>query len=158
MTATGPVEIRRAIINGAELALVDVREVRHYREGHIVPAVSVPLSRLELMLPNLVPGMRTKVIFYDDGEGLARRAISVAGTMGYASVFELEGGLTGWIEAGGKTQAGEKGMLTPADDIYYHPPASMEMKMQMKMDYMDWQSGLDQQLQNDGIINTGLFA
>ncbi len=96
MIVADPHYVRQALLDGAELALVDVREEMHYGRGHIVPAVSVPLSRLELMLPKLVPGLNTKVVFYDDGEGLCRRALSVADAMGYASLFELEGGLTTW--------------------------------------------------------------
>ena len=47
--------VRAALIEGREIALLDVREEGPYSRGHPLFAVSLPLSRLELKVLDLVP-------------------------------------------------------------------------------------------------------
>ena len=42
--------LRAMLLDGAELALLDVREERIFSESHLLFARSVPLSRLELRI------------------------------------------------------------------------------------------------------------
>ena len=44
----GAAALRAMLLDGAELALIDVREERIFSESHLLFARSVPLSRLEL--------------------------------------------------------------------------------------------------------------
>jgi rhodanese-related sulfurtransferase len=89
-------EIRRAVIEARIFALVDVREQRFYGQGHILPAVNIPLSRIEIKLPDLVPGKNTPLVFYDDGGDLAEIAANTAQVMGYSDIAILNNGLSGW--------------------------------------------------------------
>jgi len=91
-----PEEIRKAVIATAVIALVDIREERFYGQGHILPAVNIPLSRIEIKLPILVPGKNTPLVFYDDGGDLADIAASTAQIMGYSDIAILNNGLSGW--------------------------------------------------------------
>jgi rhodanese-related sulfurtransferase len=42
------------------------------------------------------------VVVYDDGEGLAQRAVQRLQSLGYTQVSLLQGGLQGWLQAGGE--------------------------------------------------------
>lgn len=84
----------------AEMALLDVREAGQFGEGHALFAVPVPYSRLELMVPALVPRRGTKVILVDDGDGVADRAHTALLGLGYCDVAIIDGGMPGWRLAG----------------------------------------------------------
>lgn len=83
-----------------EIALLDVREVGQYSQGHPFFAVPVPYSRLEIDLPRLVPRKATRIVLLDAGDGVAERAAARAATLGYSDVHVLKGGAAGWKAAG----------------------------------------------------------
>src|SRR5206468_6262669 len=93
-----PDEVRAMLRDGGEMALIDVREEGVFsEEGHPFFANSVPLSRLELMIHDLVPRMSARVVVHDggpgalDGEDLAERAALRLGSMGYRDVAVMAG-------------------------------------------------------------------
>jgi rhodanese-related sulfurtransferase len=95
-------ELRQALLQRQELALIDVREEAHYAQGHPLFAVNIPLSKLEIDILNRVPLLTTPVTLYDAGEGLAPVAAERMQALGYSNVALLEGGLQGWQQAGGE--------------------------------------------------------
>ncbi|WP_275425989.1 rhodanese-like domain-containing protein, partial [Salinicola peritrichatus] len=95
-------QIRQALLDKQELALIDVREEASYAEGHPLFAVNIPLSRLELDIYARIPRSETPITLYDDGEGLAERAVRKLRDFGYRNVAILAGGVAGWREAGGE--------------------------------------------------------
>ena len=86
--------------DGAELALVDVREELIFSTRHMLLARSIPLSRLELKFAQLVPRRTTRIVLCDDGDGLAERAAAVLTRNGYTDVAVLDGGVDAWVAAG----------------------------------------------------------
>lgn len=95
-------EIRRALLAGEEVALLDVREEAPFAEGHPLFAANLPLSRLEIEVYARVPRRDTAITVYDAGEGLAERAAVRLAELGYRDVALLDGGLAGWRAAGGE--------------------------------------------------------
>src|SRR3954453_7808354 len=102
-----PQQVRAMLKDGGEMALLDVREEGVFSEqGHPFFANSVPLSRLELMIRDLVPRKQTRIVVYDggpgapDGEGLADRAATKLALMGYRNLAVMEGGAPAWAAAG----------------------------------------------------------
>lgn len=95
-------EIRKALLNREELALVDVREEAPFAESHPLFAANIPLSKLELEVFSRIPRHDTQVTVYDNGEGLASLAAQRLQALGYIDVRLLEGGLDGWRRAGGE--------------------------------------------------------
>jgi len=68
----------------------------HYR-GHPFFACSAPLSRLEMMIDDLVPRRSAPIVVLDGGdEGLAEKAKARLLDLGYTDVSILEGGCAGW--------------------------------------------------------------
>jgi rhodanese-related sulfurtransferase len=99
--------VRAALEGSAELALLDAREQGVHYRGHPFFACSAPLSRLELMIRDLVPRAAAPVVVLDGGgEGLAEKAAERLGAMGYTDVAVLEGGCAGWRAAGGELFSG----------------------------------------------------
>ena len=73
---------------GAELAILDVREEGLFAKGHLLFAASLPLSRLELTIRARVPRLGARIVLYDDGDGLAQRAAAKLRAIGYRKVAE----------------------------------------------------------------------
>jgi rhodanese-related sulfurtransferase len=86
--------------DGDEIALLDAREEVPFDDRHILMASCVPLGRLEAIVPTLLPRRSVRVVWCDDGEGLAEPAAMRMAELGYSDVSLLEGGVAGWGEAG----------------------------------------------------------
>jgi rhodanese-related sulfurtransferase len=95
-------DVRRALFERREIALLDVREENSHARGHPLFAANMPLSRLELDLPVRLPRRSVPIVVFDDGEGLAGRAAQRLNELGYTEVSLLAGGVRGWAEAGGE--------------------------------------------------------
>ncbi len=93
-------QLRGMIEAGGELAIIDVREELPFSESHLLHARSLPLSRLELRLGELVPRRATPIVLVDDGEGLALRAAAKITHYRYGDVSVLAGGTAAWGKAG----------------------------------------------------------
>jgi rhodanese-related sulfurtransferase len=100
-------EVIDALQGTGELALLDVREQGVHYRGHPFFACSAPLSKLELMIGDLVPRPAAPVVVLDGGsEGLAEKAFERLSEMGYTDVSALRGGCAAWKAAGGELFSG----------------------------------------------------
>jgi rhodanese-related sulfurtransferase len=88
------------LVDGRELAFIDVREAGQYGEGHPFHATSVPYSRFEPELVRLVPNVNARMVLLDAGDGIAERAAAAAEALGFRNVHVLDGGADGWSAAG----------------------------------------------------------
>jgi rhodanese-related sulfurtransferase len=100
-----PAAVRQLLLDREELALIDVREEDPYAQSHPLWAANFPLSKLELDAWLRIPRRDTLIVIYGEHDGidLAPRAAQVLRELGYTRVSFLEGGLAGWIAAGGET-------------------------------------------------------
>jgi len=94
--------IRQALLSGSEIALIDVREEDVFAQAHPLFAANISMERLAMDVPQRVPRPDTAIVLYDNGEGLAERAVQVLQRLGYSDVALLEGGLAGWHRASGE--------------------------------------------------------
>lgn len=95
-----PAELKAMLRDGEELAILDLREEGVFAEGHLLFAASLPLSRLELRIDQLVPRRATRVVLVDDEDGLAPRAAQKLMRWGYRNLAVLAGGVRAWQKAG----------------------------------------------------------
>ena len=99
--------VSERLAGSGELALLDVREQGVHCRGHPFFACSAPLSRLEMMIADLVPRRTAPVVLLDGGgEGLAERAAAKLQQLNYSDVAVLEGGCAAWQVAGGELFSG----------------------------------------------------
>jgi rhodanese-related sulfurtransferase len=95
-----PAQVRDRYGSGGEIAIVDAREEGSFHERHLLMASCLPLSRLELTAPALLPRRSAPVVVCDDGEGLAERAAVRLIAGGWNDVSVLAGGVSAWEAAG----------------------------------------------------------
>ena len=95
-----PAELRRQYQAGGEIAIVDAREEGSFHERHLLMASCLPLSRLELLAPSLLPRRSAPIVVCDAGEGLAERTATRLIDGGYTDVSVLAGGVAAWDKAG----------------------------------------------------------
>src|SRR5215471_14357501 len=93
-------KIKAMLNDGAELALIDVREELTFSRNHLLWARNVPLSQLELQFAGLVPRLTTRVVLCDDNDGLAERAITILANARYTDLCYLQGGVAAWAASG----------------------------------------------------------
>src|SRR4051812_30134181 len=84
-------ELKRQLHDGGEIALLDAREEGIFARRHLLMASVVPLSRLELLIDDVVPRRTVRVIWSDDCDGSALRAAERMRGLGYQNVAVLEG-------------------------------------------------------------------
>jgi rhodanese-related sulfurtransferase len=95
-------EVRQALLDKQEMALVDVREEEWFAQAHPLFAIHMPFGRLEADARRRIPRLDTPIVLMDAADGLAAQAASVLERMGYSRLSILQNGLAGWAAAGGE--------------------------------------------------------
>ncbi|MCL2123975.1 MAG: rhodanese-like domain-containing protein, partial [Desulfovibrionaceae bacterium] len=99
-----PQEAKQLFGLRGEFAVLDVREQEEFSRSHMLLASCAPLSRLEMMVLDLVPCKCVPVILVDSGEetspSRAERAAAVLIRLGYLQPRVLRGGMNAWLAAG----------------------------------------------------------
>ncbi|WP_454825744.1 rhodanese-like domain-containing protein [Paraburkholderia xenovorans] len=93
-------KLQRWFTDGAEFALLDVREAGQFGEGHPFLAASLPYSRLEIDAPRLLPAPGVRIALLDAGDGVAEISAVRLRALGYTSVSIVSRGVDGWADAG----------------------------------------------------------
>ncbi|NQV83971.1 MAG: thiosulfate sulfurtransferase [Rhodospirillales bacterium] len=96
-------EVKALIVSGSELALIDLREEGTFGDGHLLFAVPMPLSRLELTADDFLPRRDVAIVLCAGGNGdddLIARGFERLARFGYTDISYLGGGVRGWAEAG----------------------------------------------------------
>ena len=121
----GSATLREMILDDGELAILDVREEGIFSRRHLLFACPAPLSRLELVISDLVPRRSARVVLCDDGDGLSERAAARLQELGYTDISVLRGGNDQW-EADGNVLF--SGVNVPSKafgefvEVNYHTP------------------------------------
>jgi len=118
---TGPVELNRAIEQGEDIVMVDVRAEEDYHKGHIPGAINLSQEK------------------WDTYEGLSRDKLNVLYCYSHVchlgataaaqfagqdfSVMEMDGGFEAWKENGLKVEKGEKRSPIKAASSHRQPVA-----------------------------------
>ena len=85
---------------------MDAREEVPFDARHLLMAACVPLSRLEMLVDACVPRRTARVVWCDDGVGLAQRAAVRMASLGYSDVSVLAGGIAAWEALGFRIYSG----------------------------------------------------
>ncbi|MSO99662.1 MAG: thiosulfate sulfurtransferase [Acetobacteraceae bacterium] len=99
-------QLKAQLHDGGEIALLDAREEGIFGRRHLLMTSCLPLSQLELLVDNLVPRRGARVVWCDDGEGLALSAAQKTIALGYQDVAVLDGGVAAWEAAGHRVYSG----------------------------------------------------
>ncbi|GHT93760.1 thiosulfate sulfurtransferase [Betaproteobacteria bacterium] len=98
-------DVRSALLERREIALLDVREEHIHAQAHPLFAAQLSLSRLELLAYARLPRRDVAVVTLDDegaAGGRAERAAQRLLELGYTRVAVFSGGVKAWAAAGGE--------------------------------------------------------
>ena len=111
-------EVKRRLDAGETLTLVDVREESEWAKGHLPGAIHLGKGVIERDAETALPDERAEIILYCGGGFRSALAADNLQKMGYANVLSMDGGFTGWKDAGlpvvGPQAAVESGAVRPA--------------------------------------------
>ncbi|CAK0757762.1 phage shock protein E [Gammaproteobacteria bacterium] len=94
----GPMEAT-GLINHQDAVLLDVREENEFKEGHVLHAVHIPAGRLMERMRELEKYRNRPLIIACRSGSRSGRACSILRKQGFATVYNLEGGLLAWQNA-----------------------------------------------------------
>jgi rhodanese-related sulfurtransferase len=86
------------IQSSPNLLVVDVRTSQEYAQGHLKGAMNIPLSDLPVQIGGLDRN-RPILVYCQTGVRSAQAATMLVNA-GFTQVYDMEGGLTAWINAG----------------------------------------------------------
>jgi rhodanese-related sulfurtransferase len=96
----------KLINNGA--MVLDLRGAEAFGRGHIVSARNIPHDELEAKMSSLAQDKESPVVAVCDNGISSTRSVNLLRQQGYASVYGLKGGMTGWSSAGLPVVTGKK--------------------------------------------------
>ncbi len=85
-----------AKVNNESAQIIDVREAKDFKTGHIVDAINVPLAKLESELGNLQKYKQSPVIVVCQLGQHAGQAVKKLEAAGFGNVARLSGGMSAW--------------------------------------------------------------
>ena len=90
----------RALVEGGEAVLIDVREESDLNQGHAAGAEHLSRGVIELEIEERVPDLNTPIICYCGGGSRSALVADSLQKMGYTNVRSLACGLKAWKAAG----------------------------------------------------------
>jgi rhodanese-related sulfurtransferase len=95
ITEISPAEAAAKLKNG-EAAIVDVREMDEWNEGHIPDAIHLSRGTIELDIEEKFPDREAMIICHCGGGGRSALAAESLQKMGYKNVRSMAGGFKAW--------------------------------------------------------------
>lgn len=97
-------EVRVRLQDGQIFVLVDVREESEYAAGRLPGAVHIGKGVIERDIEAKVPDPATPLVLYCGGGFRSALAAEAIQRMGYTNVLSMDGGWSGWVNAGLPTE------------------------------------------------------
>ena len=97
-TALSPFAATR-LINDGEALVVDVRDEKEYKTGHVLGAKSVPVGSMDQRMHELQKHKGRDVLVYCDNGMRTARAVARLKKEGFDKVHTIAGGLAAWEKA-----------------------------------------------------------
>lgn len=83
-------------INNEDAKVIDIRESKEFKAGHIVDAINVPIAKLDGEIKNLGKYKQSPLIIVCNMGQHAGQAVHKLQAAGFEQVFKLSGGMNGW--------------------------------------------------------------
>ena len=93
-------DVKRKIDAGESFHLIDVREESEWQKGHIPTAAHLGKGIIERDIEKTIPDIDAEIILYCGGGYRSALAADNLQKMGYKNVTSMDGGFSGWKEAG----------------------------------------------------------
>jgi rhodanese-related sulfurtransferase len=93
-------EVKKRLDAGEKLILVDTREDSEWARGHLPGAVHLSKGVIERDIEQAFPDHAAPLVLYCGGGFRSALAADSLQKMGYTNVLSMDGGWSGWNEAG----------------------------------------------------------
>ena len=143
--------------DAAQTIVLDLSISRHYRAGHLPDAAWTTRARLADALSKMTaqqPDARTVLLTGPEDGLLLLAAQDVMRLYPDFSVLVLAGGVAAWMAAGYSVQAESEHACwihTP-DDVWVPPTEGKVNAQEAMQQYLDWEVGLVEQVNREGLV------
>ncbi|HET6347956.1 MAG TPA: rhodanese-like domain-containing protein [Candidatus Krumholzibacteria bacterium] len=86
--------------SGEAFHLIDIREDHEWGKGHIPGSIHLGRGILERDIERTIPDPNTEIVLYCGGGYRSVLSADALQRMGYKNVLSMDGGYTGWVDAG----------------------------------------------------------
>ena len=93
-------DVKSLLDKGESLHLVDVREDNEWAKGHLPGAKHLGKGIIERDVENAIPDRGSRIVLYCGGGFRSALAADNLQNMGYENVLSMDGGYSGWENAG----------------------------------------------------------
>jgi rhodanese-related sulfurtransferase len=93
-------DVKRRLDAGESLQLIDVREESEYARGHLPAAQHLSKGVIERDIEAQFPDPNAELVLYCGGGFRSVLAADNLQRMGYRNIISMDGGWSGWNEAG----------------------------------------------------------
>ena len=98
-------DVKARLDAGEAFHLVDVREESEFANGHQPGAIHLGKGVIERDIEKAIPDVDATVVLYCGGGFRSALAADALQKMGYANVISMDGGWSGWKNAGYPTES-----------------------------------------------------
>ncbi len=99
-------EVKAKVDRGDTFSLVDVREESEWKKGHIIDAIYIGKGVIERDIEKIITNTESEIILYCGGEFRSALVADSLQKMGYSDVYSMDGGYSGWVNAGYPVETG----------------------------------------------------
>ncbi|MDX1811162.1 MAG: rhodanese-like domain-containing protein [Gammaproteobacteria bacterium] len=96
------------IMNDDDTLVLDVRLEKEYKEGHILDATHIPVGALESRIKEISEYKSKPVVIYCQTGMRSKQAGGILKKHGFETMYNIAGGLNGWINANLPVNKGTK--------------------------------------------------
>jgi rhodanese-related sulfurtransferase len=93
-------DVKQRIDRDEAFHLVDVREDREWDAGHLPGAIHLGKGIIERDVEKMIPDTTAPIVLYCGGGFRSALAAKNLQDMGYSNVISMDGGFSGWKNAG----------------------------------------------------------
>ena len=100
VTETTVQDVKQRLDSKEDFYLVDVREDHEWNSGHLPGAIHIGKGVIERDIETKIPDHNADIVLYCGGGYRSALAADNLQKMGYTGVVSMDGGYSGWCEAG----------------------------------------------------------
>lgn len=93
-------DVKQMLDDGESFHLVDVREESEFARGHLPTAIHLGKGVIERDVEKVIPDASERIVLYCGGGFRSALAADNLQKMGYSNVVSMDGGWSGWKNAG----------------------------------------------------------
>jgi rhodanese-related sulfurtransferase len=93
-------DVKARLDRGDSFHLVDVREDNEWNNGHLPGAIHLGKGIIERDIEKTIPDTKAPIVLYCGGGYRSALAAKNLQDMGYSQIISMDGGFSGWKNAG----------------------------------------------------------